>query len=156
MLPPQSFGKTVNQKEKFQNMFFFLFPLSLHSGDPPSIIRRRMTDGGFWHTYSSRSGWYRKMGLDDRRRTDHYGTPKTDRTVVQTLYLVLTSSVHNTNKSFRTFSFLLFKRACDNRGLKCNSSYSDTYIGSWYLYKSRYISEFIIHSVCSPPSLVPE
>jgi hypothetical protein len=27
------------------------------------------------------SGWYRKMVLDDRRRTDRYGDPKTDRTL---------------------------------------------------------------------------
>jgi hypothetical protein len=26
-------------------------------------------------------GWYRKMVLDIRRRTDRHGTPKTDRTV---------------------------------------------------------------------------
>jgi len=29
-----------------------------------------------------RSGWYRKMGLGIRGRTDRYGHPKTDRTVV--------------------------------------------------------------------------
>jgi hypothetical protein len=38
--------------------------------NPPSVIR---------------SGWYRKMGLGIRGRTDRYGDPKTDRTAVQSL-----------------------------------------------------------------------
>jgi len=74
-----------------QNLNVFFFPLQRMTdtdGLRETPHRSSVVDGMGGPNPPSviRTGWYRKMGLGIRGRTDCYGDPKTDRTAVHSMY----------------------------------------------------------------------